>query len=120
MIYLNIFQFSYLGKNSQCPSELEEYIKVLKAIRNGIAHNNFAINYAKNGKIMDSTIYFIDKYENMKVVCKIENFLEFITCEPLSEYRAKNVRFVAENFEDLKSQIFNYCKDNCILKNKGI
>ena len=116
----NIFQFSYLGKNSQCPSELEEYIKVLKAIRNGIAHNNFAINYAKNGKIMDSTIYFIDKYENMKVVCKMENFLEFITCEPLSEYCAQNVRFVAENFKDLKSQIFNYCKDNCILKNKGI
>ena len=110
--YSYIFHFSYFGKDMQSPSNLQDIVKILKAIRNSIAHNNFAINYGKNGKIIDSTLYFINKYEKVKVVCKMRDFLEFLTSDTLSQYKSNQKVFEASDFENLKTQIITFFQ-NC-------
>lgn len=102
-----IFTFCPQNAKPYRPQTNEDYIKIIKLIRNGLAHNNFAINYTSSKNIMDANIYFLNKDRNFKIVCTFRNFLTFITNDIFTQYCDDKSIFVADNFNDLLNVILN-------------
>ena len=101
--------FTFCPQNAKPyrPQTNEDYLKIIKLIRNGLAHNNFAINYTSSKNIMDSNIYFLNKDRNFKIVCTFRNFLTFITNDIFTQYCDDKSIFVADNYNDLLNVILN-------------
>lgn len=113
-----IFTFSKRNFADERPKNLDEYVFILRTIRNSIVHNNFAINYVSSCDIFDANLYFIDdslinKYE-LKIVCSFKNFLEFITNDMFADYVNENDVIVGDSFDEIIKKAcekFNNPKD---------
>lgn len=113
-----IFTFSKRNFSDERPKSLDEYVFILRTIRNSIAHNNFAINYVSSCNIMDANLYFIDdskvnKYE-LKVVCSFKDFLKFITSDIFADYDNENDVITGDNFNEIIKKTcekFNFIED---------
>ncbi len=102
-----VFTFCPQNAKPYRPQTSEDYLKILKLIRNSLAHNNFAINYTTSKNIMDANIYFLNKDRNFKIICTFRNFLTFITNDIFTQYCDNKNIFFADNFKDLLNVIHN-------------
>lgn len=102
-----IFTFSPKNAKTFRPQTNEDYLKILKLIRNSLAHNNFSINYTASKNIMDANIYFLNEERDFKIICTFRNFLTFITNDIFTEYCDDKSIFVADSFNELLDVILN-------------